>query len=343
MSEHKESIPPELEERFKQEAPTERQELEHVWHLLEQTHPAPDDLPTADETWAHLQSRLERSSAPPRAAADRAATGRAPHRRPARRLWRGWAAAACIVAATVGGIWLWQQPVRVAVPTGEQVTTTLPDGSTVELSGGTTLSYRRGFGRWLFGTLEQRVVRLRGEAFFKVEHSPPPFSVKTFNARVEVQGTRFNVRAWPESTDTAETQVTLASGQVQVTAQARSSRVVTLARPGQTARVVGAHAPPTAPQDTSIARVLAWRHRGFAVANMPLPNILTELERRYGATVTLHDPTASTVLMTLFYPKRTDLETILHDICVAQDLNYRVTNKGYELFREAPSAVKQLP
>ena len=337
MSEHKKSIPPELKERLKQEAPTERRELEHVWHLLEQARSTTDDLPAADKAWEQLQSRLNRSSARPRAAIDRA-----PHRRPARRSWRGWVAAACIVAAAIGIIWLWQQPVRIAVPTGEQVTTTLPDGSTVELSGGTTLSYRRSFGRWLFGTLEQRVVRLRGEAFFEVEHSPPPFSVKTFNAHVEVQGTRFNVRAWPEPADTAETQVTLASGQVQVTAQARSGRVVTLVRPGQMARVVGTHAPPTAPQDTSIARVLAWRQRGFAVSNMPLPNILTELERRYGAPVVLH-PTASTVLMTLFYPKQTDLETILHDICVAQDLNYRVTNKGYTLFREAPSAAKQLP
>ena len=338
MSEYKESIPPELEERFKQEAPTERQELEHVWHLLEQTHPAPDDLPTADETWAHLQSRLDRSSAPSRAAADRA-----PHRRPARRLWRGWTAAACIVAATVGVIWLWQQPVRIAVPAGEQTTTTLPDGSTVELGGGTTLSYRRGFSRWPFGSAEQRAVRLRGEAFFEVKHGPPPFSVETFNAHVEVQGTRFNVRAWPDPADTAETQVTLASGRVQVTAQVRPSRAVTLARPGQTARVLGTGAPPTAPQDTSIARVLAWRQRGFAVSKMPLPNILIELERRYGAPVTLHDPAASLDLMTLFYPKQTDLETILHDICVAQNLNYRVTNKGYALFREAPSAAKQSP
>jgi hypothetical protein len=38
--------------------------------------------------------------------------------------------------------------------------------------------------------------------------------------------------------------------------------------------------------------------------------------------------------MTLYYPRDTDAQTIIHDIAVAKGLSYRPTSQGYEITAE---------
>lgn len=68
----------------------------------------------------------------------------------------------------------------------------LPDGSKVTLRQGSTLSYDRDF--------VVRDVVLSGEAFFSVTREEErPFSVTAGNGTVRVLGTKFNIKAMPES------------------------------------------------------------------------------------------------------------------------------------------------
>lgn len=352
MSErYKSSLPPELQERLEAESPNDRAGLERVWAMLGRVDPS-GDVPDASDTWARVEAHLDDvpdasapdpsfdASPPPngraaserspsdRTASDRTASDRPPSRRRAgSRRAVGAALVAALVLAVIGGAWLWRQPVTVSAPAGTQQVATLPDGSTMELNSGSTVTYRRGFQAWPFVDAARRTVRLDGEAFFDVSRTERPFVVETFNARVEVLGTRFNVRA----RDASATQVTVSSGQVRVSSPRHPDRSVVLDAPGQSSRVTGDA--PTPPEPANLDHALVWRKQGFAVTDQPLPVIVRELERRYGVTIELHptlDRSRST--LSLYYPTRTDVETILRDVCTARGLSFRPTSRGFEIY-----------
>ena len=315
------TIPPELRARLDQEDPADREALEHVWRLIGERHFPDEEVPDADETWNAVQSRQ---------ADDR------PARKHSRRfaIQPRWIGTAVLLAVLAGGVLFWRQPMRVVAPAGEHVSLTLPDGSTVELSSGSTLTYQRGFTTMPLLPARQRRASVEGGAFFDVAQEGRPFIVETFNARVEVLGTQFVVQAWPEAGH-PETQVTLASGRVRFTARSSTKQTVTLQEAGQTSRVVGTTSAPSVPKETDLDQALAWRQQGFYASDEPLSAILERLERRYGTRLVLQAPTVATDSMTLYYAQKTDLEAILHDICVAKGLKYRTTSQGYEIIRHS--------
>jgi transmembrane sensor len=256
-----------------------------------------------------------------------------------------------------GGAWWWSQPVRVTAPAGTQQTVTLAGGSEVHLNGATTLTYPRGWGALPFGEAPVRRVRLAGEAFFEVT-SGRPFRVQTANATVEVLGTAFNVRARRQD-GMPTTDVTVRSGQVRVSAQARtqseqrgrtstdpavgatdepsgagsaSDSSVVLSAPGHYTQVRGSRARPTPPARADLKYATAWRTGGFAVRNAALSTVLRELEARFGTSLRLAPgvDTGATDSLTLFYGASAGLENILSDIGAVQNLSYRKHSQGYE-------------
>jgi len=336
-------IPDDLEDRLQEEPAEARSELEAVWALLGPAEGAASEEANPDAAWSALVQHHPELAATPSDGSDAPQTDRpstAPAsrrrersaRRPQRRRqWRVAAGLALAALLLIGGLWLWRQPVTVTAPPGQQRTATLPNGSTVELNSGTTLAYRRGFQAWPLVDADRRNVRLDGEAFFEVADGARSFVVETADAQVTVAGTRFNVRAW--SKGDATTEVTVVDGRVRVAPQKQPDRSVVLSEPGQVSRVSNSASAPTSPQSTSVEHVLAWRGDGFAARAQPLMAVIRDLERRYDATLRIHESVERTrTPISLYYPDRTDLETILHDLCTARDLNYRPTSRGFEIF-----------
>ena len=83
---------------------------------------------------------------------------------------------------------------EIIVLKGERSTVLLPDGSSVQLNGGSSLKFNPSY------QPGKRKVILSGEAFFKVHHDKAhPFIVETNkNYKVEVLGTSFNVSAYDD-------------------------------------------------------------------------------------------------------------------------------------------------
>jgi ferric-dicitrate binding protein FerR (iron transport regulator) len=239
---------------------------------------------------------------------------------------------ACVL---VFGLW-WQQPVTVAVPRGAQRLVALPDGSSIQLNSDSRLQYQRGFQAWPLLAARQRVVSLEGEAFFEVVRQSRPFVVETFNARVEVLGTQFNVRARSGSLE-GETQVILSSGQVRVTASANQTYEAMLTTAGEVARV-GDAVEETPMPVVSLDRALAWRQQGFTVVDQSLAFVLAEVERRYALTIAVDEGMTLDTLMTLFYPNGATAERIIHDICLEQGCRYRQTSDGFALVPVPPAS-----
>ena len=84
----------------------------------------------------------------------------------------------------------------------------LSDGTSVWLNSGSSIKYPDRF------VGNKRIVELKGEAYFEVEHDPErPFIVETSSISVKATGTKFNVSGYDLA---EETEVTLVSGKVEV-------------------------------------------------------------------------------------------------------------------------------
>lgn len=318
-------IPDELEARLADLPDDEAEELRAMWRLLPPSASVPDLDPDPDRGWSRIEAHI-REGASPSFEDDRAAVEHGRHGAVGRTVR---IVAGLLLAAVLAGALFWQQPVQVSAPSGEQHTVTLPGGSTAHLNSGSTLHYQRGFAVLPLWPAEKRAVTLRGEAFFEVQATGRPFVVETGNAQVHVLGTSFNVRA-RRSGSGDWTEVALVEGRLRLASRADRAATVTLTE-GQAARVEGV-TPPTAPRDTSVERMLAWRSGGFSVIDRPVRTVVDALERRYGTSIEV-DARVPADSVTLYYRSQTDVETILGDMCEALHLQYTRTVQGYVLSR----------
>lgn len=321
------SLPPEVREKIERKPAEARRKIEQVWSLLGYLRRDAPNVPDTDTAWADLAERLETAAATPARA--RSSVDRGPIRRNRRSMTIG---AAALLIAMILSVWVWRQPVSVVVPAGVQQTVVLPDGSTAHLNSMSRLAYHRSFQGWPLVPDARRRVSLDGEAFFEIVHDGRPFVVETFNARVEVLGTAFNVRARQGRWE-GETQVTLESGKVQVSAPERAEKPMVLSEAGQTARV-GDRAltvTPARQHPQTLEKVLSWRKQGF-VANQSLEAIMDEVERRYALSITVDEKMAGMDSVNVYYPRGTTAEQIIHDICLSQGCQYRSVSGGFFVF-----------
>ena len=249
--------------------------------------PAPtpaEQATTKARAWQQIQARTR-----PQPAARRMPTFR-------------WAAAAALVLGLSLGWWGTHRPqsklVGHAAPTMRQLTLSpqaggwlvstnatamalplaLADGSTVTLQPGGRLRYRA-----RFGPGQERVVELRGEAFFEVAHDASrPFRVLTDKLETVVLGTSFTVRAM--------------AGQPEALVQVRTGRVRVSPRPGQPAAPGGAIVlrpnqqvvySPALPvlRPALVAQPALLSAQTLAFAERPVAEVLGTLQAGYGVPI----------------------------------------------------------
>ncbi|MGI9175586.1 MAG: FecR domain-containing protein [Rhodothermales bacterium] len=321
--------------RLSPEARNEMDGLHALRHLVAEEGAAPFAPHFADRVMQQVAPRT--SGADSRASAEQTAAARfraawqawLPERVPA------WSLALGVALVLVGvGLALWPKAVLVTVPYGEQMSMVLPDGSSVELGSGSTLRYTP------FQPEGTRAVQLEGEAFFKVVKEARPFVVETFNARIAVKGTRFNVEAW-QADATETTVVTLASGSVELAprtphhVRGRLSEAVPVQlAPGQTSVVMGDTAAARTPVAAQLSRVLAWRSGGLAFADQPLGSVAQALERRYDVEIALASSELAGLPIAYFNPNPGSAASVLDALCHIHGLRFQRTSGGFVLSRE---------
>lgn len=322
-------------------------ELERVWESLSDLHEGPSTSPEdTDRAWARVARRIglpgaesvgevsdpapsspgERGTAPP------PEDQRDPGRRPGaeeRRFGPSpfWVRVAAVFVLALGGTAAWYAvPHSITTPAGEQRIVSLPDGSTVTLNAGSTLRHRRGF-RILPGLPSaDRRLRLEGEAFFDVEEDGRPFVVEAGEVTVRVLGTRFDVRARGWSRSGAEVHVE--EGRVEVSS-VKSAPLRRELAAGESARVTDSGIEALAPRPGGAA---SWRSGGLTVVDLPLDEVLAELGVRFGIAVTLADDALGDRRLSIYYPALGSLESVLADLSTQQELRFRRTAEGWEIF-----------
>jgi ferric-dicitrate binding protein FerR (iron transport regulator) len=100
---------------------------------------------------------------------------------------------------------------------GDKSSIVLPDSSKVWLNSGSKLTFNSDF------KSGERKVVLEGEAFFSVSKDKEhPFHVKTKDIDIEVLGTKFNLKAYPEEINIT---TTLVEGSLEISSQTQYTRI----------------------------------------------------------------------------------------------------------------------
>lgn len=165
-----------------------------------------------------------------------------------------------------------EQLCETMVPFGCQTQIRLPDSSLVVLNSGSILRYPTHFGK------KERTVYLEGEGYFEVTKAQEhPFRVQSGQTRVQVTGTTFTVRAYP---DDAETEVYLIEGGVQVWG---GTKTVTLG-PDEKAVFNRKHGTLSRLVCESYKSAL-WTTGKLCFVNTPFPEMLKSIERKYNVKI----------------------------------------------------------
>lgn len=161
---------------------------------------------------------------------------------------------------------------QVATLSGETKTVNLPDGSSVVLNSGSSISYPENFS----GNI--RPVTLSGEAFFQVaKNAEQPFVITTKNTRTKVLGTSFNVRAY-ENEETAT--ISVKTGKVSFSSA--NEEVILVAGNGA---VFNKESESLVKKESN--QEPRWQEGIITFKNTKLSEVFGELARKYNITFNL--------------------------------------------------------
>lgn len=201
----------------------------------------------------------------------------------------------------------------ITVKPGQKASAVLPDGTRVDLNGGTQLRYDVVPGK------RREVLLCSGEAFFDVaKDANCPFHVRANGMQVEVLGTRFNVKTMNGRVETA-----LFSGSVRLTSDklAKGYRM----QPGQKAVYLGGKGSLTwMPNDTH--RDAGWKDGYLVFNSTPLAEVLQQVANWYGVHFVLARPRIGGDLLTGSFHNET-LESVLHSLSLQYGFKYRKQGK----------------
>ena len=202
---------------------------------------------------------------------------------------------------------------------------TLPDGSKIWLNSGSVLRYYGDF------TDGKRIVELEGEGFFKVSRDPSrPFILKTDDMDIEVLGTEFDVINYKEF-DTTE--AILCSGSIRASGGRLPTPVVM--KPGE--RIAydkkSGH---TTLQQVDASNYSQWFNDTIAFDNMPLNDILINLERRYAIEIDAPESWANSLRMTFKIKHNETIDDVLHAMSLVVGLRYTRDGRRITLTPDKP-------
>lgn len=175
----------------------------------------------------------------------------------------------------------------------------LPDGTKVSLNSGSTLEFPDNF------MTEERIVKLKGEAFFDVTKSGDrPFIVEVDDLSIKVLGTKFNVKSY---NDEGRSYTTLLEGKIELS---RNSDKKTIA-PGEQV-IFNKNLEVLDVKEIDTEPVVAWVDDMFYFDHTSLDEIMKSMRRWYG--VDIHYEEDSQSVKNIVYSGKVKMYTHPEDI-----------------------------
>lgn len=199
------------------------------------------------------------------------------------------------------------------VPRGGEYCLRLSDGSTVWLNSNSTLRFPDHF------SAECRKISLEGEAFFEISNDKGRnFIIETSVSDVEVFGTSFNIRSYPNE---KVQQTTLVKGRVAVRSNGKTVNLI----PGEQARISKNDSINVVKVDTT--EYCSWRNGLFIFEYRRLDDILAQLSDWYDVDFSYADSSLKELHFTGDLEKYSDFNDILSLIGMTTNIDFDVNGK----------------
>ena len=245
-------------------------------------------------------------------------------------LWRYAAVVAIIIA--VGCISYWQGEVNVKdtfadisveAPLGSKTKLYLPDGTLVWLNAGSRMTYSQGFG------VDNRKVELEGEGYFEVKRNEKiPFFVKTKDLQLQVLGTKFNFRDYPED---HELVVSLLEGKVGLNNLLREEKEAVLS-PDERAVLNKANGLLTV-ESVTASTASQWTDGYLCFDEELLPDIAKELERSYNVKIHIANDSLKTFrFYGNFVRREQNIQEVLEALASTEKMQYKIEERNITIY-----------
>lgn len=191
----------------------------------------------------------------------------------------------------------------ITVPRGKQQTLTLADGTTLHVNAGTRVIYPSDFRE------NKREIFVSGELFAEVAKDPDkPFIISAGDVHVQVLGTKFNLRAY-ENIETVE--VALVEGSVLFKTPALPNEILEKGEMIQYNRTSQKITRDTFQADQYKCPA---KHKGFYFSNLPLSDIVKELEYYFNTRIIITDKKLCDSTYIAYFTNGETLEEILANL-----------------------------
>ena len=213
--------------------------------------------------------------------------------------------------------WGWNrtmpQLTTVQISKAERNQIVFSDGSSVILDAGTTLRYPERFDQ------RTREIYLDGEGFFEITaDTRRPFIIHASDALIQVLGTKFNVRAWEPD---ERVQVAVSEGLVSFRPVSTPIEEGVIIHEGESS-LMPINGQPTEPEEVDISEHLGWMQNDAVFRDVPLHEVLFQVERWYNLSFELSDPLVADERVTM-HIRRNSVDDVLELISVLSGLAYR--------------------
>lgn len=203
---------------------------------------------------------------------------------------------------------------NVQVPAQRQFKLILTDGTAVWLNAGAELQVPSDF-----STAGKRQVKLNGEAYFEVKSDTSnPFFVETYESTIQVTGTKFNVRSYPEE---SRVETSLLEGKVVFNTKAKAYQI----SPGRMIQADMQHMI-IEEADFNADDVLAWKEGYFTFNNLDIFQVMQTVSKWYNVTVKAEKNINHTKIGGSF-PKELPLSELLKDLTALSGVKFEIRGK----------------
>lgn len=191
----------------------------------------------------------------------------------------------------------------------------LPDSSSIYVNSGSSVSYPIRF------TKKERYVELDGEAFFEVAKDPKrPFIVHTDFFDVNVLGTSFNVKSYPEDSLAI---VSLVSGKIEFSINDSMDKYIL--SPNEQA-TISKTTGKIEIQTVNTDYTTGWKDGKLSFFKTNFKAICKMLERRYGYNIIIRNPELYDIILTGSFSNNENIFQVLSAVKHTVDMHYVLEN-----------------
>jgi uncharacterized cupin superfamily protein len=199
------------------------------------------------------------------------------------------------------------------VPAGKIYSFQLGDGSKVVMNSVSELRFP------LLFTQPERIVSLKGEAYFKVAHQPDqPFKVQVNGLTIKALGTEFNIKSYNGEL----TYISLVNGSISVENAKGESIILS---PGEAVVVENSNSPLAKEAFDEIA-VLGWLQGVYHFRNEKLQQLAVVAERWFDINVQIKDSSLTSVHFSGALDRNKPVNTFFNMLASSGDIRYKNEN-----------------